>query len=174
MAVDLTREFERMDKEIHRRIDIVGESVMWFMFQELGAGSTYDDIYDEGVPGVGGRNYDPGMKVATLYAEEIEDEGRAIEEGRQPTQNVRLTLRMTDAIVAGLTDPGEYRPRLKDLFFYENRYYEVYKYRARGRMEGSEVLLLVDGVEVYVDQEMMNDDSPEYVAIDPGWPNSLP
>jgi hypothetical protein len=146
MAVDLTREFERMDREIHRRIDIVGESIVWFVFQPIGEGSTYDDIYDEGPPGAGGRNYDPGVRVPTLYAEEIEDEARAMEEGRQPTQNVRLTLRLSDAVYSGITRPGEYQPRLKDMFLYDGRYYEVYKFRARGRMEGKEVLLLVDGV----------------------------
>jgi len=174
MAVDLTRELEYMNEEIHRRVDIVGEHVVWFMFQALGAGSTYDDIYDEGNTGAGGRTYDPGIRVETLYAEEIEDEGRAIEEGRQPTQNVRLTIRLKDAILAGIDEVGEYRPHLKDLFLYDNRYYEVYKYRARGRMEGQEVLLLVDGVEVYVEQEMMNDNAPAYVPVEPAWPNQLP
>jgi hypothetical protein len=172
MSVDLTREFHRMDREIHRRIDIVGETVMWFQFLPFGAGSSYDDIYDEGPVGVNGRTYDNGHLVPTIYAEEIEDENRAIEEGRQPTQNVRLTIRMTDMEQAGITAPGEYRERLKDIFLYDTRYYQVYKYSARGRMEGEEVLVAVEGVEIYGDQEFPFDNNPAYVEVESPWPNT--
>jgi hypothetical protein len=172
MGVDLTREFHRIDDEIHRRIDIVGETVTWFEYLEIGAGSTYDDIYDEGPVGGGGRSYTSGVNIPTIYAEEIEDENRAMEEGRQPTQNMRLTIRLTDAEHAGLTAPGEYQPHLKDMFLYDSRYYQVYKYRVRGRMEGQEVLLVVEGVEVYGDQEFPFDNNPAYVVTEPPWPNT--
>lgn len=174
MSVDLTREFHRMDREIHRRIDIVGEHVVWFQFLEFGAGTTYDDVYDEGPVGVNGRSYDSGHIVPTIYAEEFEDEARAVEDGRQPTQNVRLTIRMTDMEQAGLTSPGEYQPHLRDVFLYDNRYYQVYKYSARGRMEGEEVLVAVEGVEIYGDQEYPFDNNPAYVEVESPWPNTLP
>lgn len=174
MAVDLTRELERINEEVHRRIDIVGETVVWYQFLALGEGSVYDDIYDEGETGAGGRTYAPGVKIPTIYAEEIEDEARAIEEGRQATQTMRMTIRMKDAIAAGLSIPGEYRPHLNDVFLYDNRYYGVYKYSARGRMEGQEVLLAVEGVEVFMEQEFMNDNAPTYVSVEASWPNSLP
>jgi hypothetical protein len=173
MSVDLTREFHRMDEEIHRRVDIVGETVVWFEFLDLGSGSTYDDIYDEGPVGAAGLSYGPALYIPTIYAEEVEDESRAMEEGRQATQNVKLTIRMSDAEFAGMTDPpGEYRPHLNDIFYYDNRYYQVYKYRARGRMEGEEVLLLVEGVEVFLDQELTNSNTPNYVESEPPWPNN--
>lgn len=172
MSVDLTREFHRIDTEIHRRIDIVGETVVWFEFLAFGEGSTYDDIYDEGPVGAAGRSYAAGVTIPTIYAEEVEDESRAIEEGRQPTQNLKLTIRMTDAENSGLTSPGEYNARLNDVFLYDNRYYQVYKYSARGRMEGEEVLLAVEGVEIYGDQEYPFDNNPEYTATEPPWPNT--
>lgn len=173
MSVDLTREFVRIDEEIHRRVDIIGEHVVWYEFQEFGAGSTYDDIYDEGPVGAAGLSYNAPLFIPTIYAEEVEDESRAMEEGRQPTQNVKLTIRLTDAIAAGMEDPaGEYQPHLNDIFYYDSRYYQVYKYKARGRMEGNEVLLTVEGVETYLDQELINSNTPNYVETEPPWPNT--
>lgn len=174
MSVDLTREFHRIDDEVHRRIDIVGETVVWFQFLEFGSGSTYDDTYDEGPVGAGGRSYTAGVTVPTIYAEEVEDQNRAMEEGRQPTQNLRVTIRLTDMEHAGITAPGEYQARLNDLFLYDNRYYQVYRFSARGRMEGEEVLLAIEGVEVYPDQEFSFDNNPSYVKTEASWPNSLP
>jgi hypothetical protein len=174
MPVDLTREFHRMDQEIHRRIDIVGETVAWFEFLEFGSGSTYDYVYDEGPSGVEGRSYGPAIAVPTIYAEEVEDQNRAIEDGRQPTQNMRLTIRMTDMEQAGVTAPGEYQPHLKDIFWYDNRYYQVYVYRARGRMEGEEVLVVVEGVEIYPDQEFPFDNNPVNAPVEAPWPGALP
>lgn len=174
MSVDLSREFELIDREIHRRIDIVGEYVVWYEFLPLGQGSVYDDVYDEGPVGPGGKDYKPGVVIPTIYAEEVEDQNRAMEDGRQPTQNVRITLRMTDVEHAGISLSGEYNEHLKDVFQYDGRYYQVYAYRARGRLEGEEVLVAVEGVEVYPDQEFVLDDGPP--AFDPvrPWPETLP
>lgn len=173
MSVDLTREFHRIDEEVHRRVVEVGEHVMWYEFLELGAGSVYDDIYDEGNPGIEGRTYGLPKCVNTLYAEEIEDQAGSREDGRQPTQNVRLTILLSHAIEAGLKDPGEYQPHLKDVFQYDGRFYEVYRYRVRGRMEGKEVILSVEGVETYVDQEFSLDPGPS-TPFAREWPEGLP
>ena len=173
MSVDLTREFVRIDEEIHRRVDIIGEVVAWFEFKNLGSGSTYDDIYDEGPVGAEGLSYEDPIFIPTIYAEEVEDESRAMEEGRQPTQNLKLTIRLSDAIHAGMKDAtGEYEEHLNDIFWYDGRYYQVYKYRARGRMEGNEVLLVIEGVETFLDQELINSNTPNYVEAEPPWPNN--
>jgi hypothetical protein len=142
-------------------------------FDEVG-GSTYDDVYDEGNFTGAGRKYRDAVALPTIYVEEVEDESRAIEEGRQPTQNMRITMLFKDLVDAGIEDPEEYRPHLNDMFMYDNRYYNVYRYKARGRLR-NEVIVAVEGVEVYLDQELVLDLPPVYSPdVDLPWPATLP
>jgi len=174
--VDVQRELNLINKHIRHHHTQAGEVVHWYEwlpFDEAG-GSTYDDVYDEGNFTGAGRKYKPAVVVPTIYIEEIEDESRAIEEGRQPTQNVRLTILFKDMLEAGIDDPEEYRPHLNDMFLYDNRYYSVYKYKARGRLR-EEVIVAVEGVEVYVDQEYVLDLPPVYSPdTNLPWPDTLP
>jgi len=176
MTVHLKRERHRINREVHRRNDLAGESVVWYEFQPLTAGagsSTYDDVYDEGPVGAEGLSFTDGVTIPTIYIEEVEDDNRAIEDGRQPTQNVKITFRMKDLTDAGISAPREYQPHLNDMFLYDNRFYRVYKYKARGFMEDEEVLVAVEGVEIYADQELVNENPPTALAVNDLWPDAL-
>ena len=105
---------------------------------------------------------------------ETEDTKRAIPEGRQPVQVVNAVISMQDCRDAGMSEPYEYQRHLNDLFFYDARYYAVSMYRVRGRAK-DDVLIVVEGIEVYIDQEMPNDPGPETMSIsDLPWPSTLP
>jgi hypothetical protein len=149
--------------------------VLWYQLVPFSpGGSTYDDVYDEGNLTGAGRRYLPPLVLPTLYVEEVEDEARAIEEGRQPTQNVKLTMLYRDLVDAGMLNPEEYKPHLNDMFRYDGRYYNVYKYKARGRLR-EEVIVAVEGVEVYLGQEFVLDVAPTYTPSETlPWPTSLP
>lgn len=176
--VDVRKELSLINKHIrqHHR-DSSGESVMWYEFLPLAAsasaGSFYDDVYDEGAPGVGGRSYRPGVPIRTVYVEEVEDMFTLQEDGRQPTQNLYVVMLFDDVRRAGLDNPREYQPHLNDLFSYDSRFYKVTEYSVRGRLE-DEVLLRVRGFEVYLDQEFIYDNPPTGVVQDLPWPNTLP
>jgi hypothetical protein len=169
MAIHTGRELGAINKHVRFRNREAGESVVWYEFKPLEGGhSVYDDIYDEGGPGTGGRNYARGIIIPTIYVEEVEDSFRAIEDGRQPTQNLRTTILFKDALAAGLSVADEYNDHLNDIIFYDERYYKVSDYRARGRIPG-EVILVVQAYEVFIHQEFPFDIGPQH-----GHDESLP
>jgi hypothetical protein len=57
------------------------------------------------------------------------------------------------------------------MFMYDERYYDVYRYTARGHLH-DEVLIAVEGVEVYPEQELKWDTAPVASTSDP-WPDTL-
>ena len=154
-----------------------GESILWFEFIPLGnnasTSSIYDDVYDEGVYGTGGRRYKSGVTVPVLMITESEDQKRAIPEGRQPVQLVNFVASLDDFRAAGVTAPWEYQPRLNDMFLYDGRYFSVASYRVRGRAR-DDVMLVVEGIETNISQEMINDVGPSpYNITNYPWPATI-
>lgn len=177
--MDPRRELGLINKTVRRRNREVGESVMWYEFKPISSGSDYDDVYNEGVPGIGGRNYAKGVVVPTIFIEEMEDAFRAMEEGRQPTQNVHAVILFKDMAAAGVSNPREYKGHLNDVFEYDQRFYKIQDYRVRGRLTKSspsgEAVIAVTGFEVYVDQEFPFSTglrNPNYPSLP--WPTSFP
>ncbi len=171
-------ELSLINKHIRQHNRDVGEAVMWFEFLPLGIdpddGSTFDDVYDEGNPGDGGRRYARGVLVPTIYVEEVEDLFTAQDDARQPTQNIRVTILYLDMERAGVTNPDEFNKHLNDMFFYDNRYYKVNDYHVRGRLP-TEVVIGIQGYEVFVDQEFPFDPGPGALVIqDLPWPSTFP
>lgn len=155
-----------------------GESVVWFEFNPLGTNvstqSVYDDVYDEGVPGTGGRRYKKGVVVPVLMITEAEDQKRAIPEGRQSVELTNFVASIEDFRNAGISEPFEYRHHLNDMFLYDGRYFSVVSYRVRGRAS-DDVLVVVEGIEVFISQEMPFDPGPQsYGVQNLPWPSVLP
>jgi hypothetical protein len=175
--MDVRRELSIINKHFRRHHDVAGESIVWYEFLPLGSASVnsvYDDIYDEGAPGVGGREYKSGVVLPILLGSEAEDQRRAIPEGRQPVQTMSVFISMEDMRTAGIENAWEYRSHLNDIFSYDGRYYSVYDYRVRGRLR-DDVFVLVDGQELFIDQEFINDPGPEPLRVDNyPWPATLP
>jgi hypothetical protein len=172
--MDSRRELGQIRKHYRQYHRAVGEHITWFEFIDFNSGSTTDDVYDEGNSGTGGKKYNTGINLPVLMVTETEDTKRAIPEGRQPVQVVNAVLSIQDARDAGLTEPFEYQKHLNDMFFYDGRYYGVSLYRVRGRAK-DDVLIIVEGIEVYIDQEMPFDPGPEVMATsDLPWPAALP
>lgn len=175
--MDTRRELDLINKHFRRHHDAAGESVVWYEFKPLGSASVnsvYDDVYDEGIPGIGGRQYKGGVVLPILLGSENEDQKRSIPEGRQTVQIMELFVAISDMRDAGISTPWEYRQRLNDIFNYDGRYYSVYNYRVRGRLR-DDVFVLVSGQEVMIEQEFINDPGPEPLRIDNfPWPAALP
>lgn len=152
-----------------------GESVIWFSYVAVGGGgSVLDDVYDEGVSGSGGKAYSLGVSIPILMITESEDTKRAIPEGRQPVELVNFVASMQDFRDAGIPEPYEYRKHLNDMFLYDGRYFSVMSYRARGRLR-DDILVVVEGMEIYINQEMPFDAGPEnYKILNHSWPTALP
>jgi hypothetical protein len=176
--MDIRRELAHIRKHYRQYHRSYGENVVWFEFLPLGSNtatqSVYDDVYDEGVPGTGGKQYKKGVVLPVLMITEAEDQKRAIPEGRQPVQLSSFVASVEDFRHAGVSDPYEYKNHLNDMFLYDGRYFSVVSYRVRGRAS-DDVLLVIEGIEIYVNQEMPFDTGPQaYGVQNLPWPSVLP
>lgn len=177
--MDSRKELSLIEKHILQHNREAGESIFWFEFRPRSAtagsaGTLFDDVYDEGVAGSGGRSYASGIVIPTIYVEEREDLLTLQEEGRQPVQNLNVTMLYRDVVAAGMSSPDEFKGHLNDLFFYDSRYYKVWEYVVRGRLP-SPVVVSVRGVEVFLEQEFPFDPGPPTIAVtDLPWPSTFP
>ena len=174
--MDSRRELAHIRKNYRQYHRQVGETIAWFSFIPFsgGDGSSYDDVYDEGGLGGGGKKYKNKIIVPVLMVTETEDTKRAIPEGRQPVQVVNIVMSIADMREAGIEEPFEYQRHLNDMFMYDARYYTITMYRVRGRAR-DDVLVVVEGLEIYIGDEMPNDPGPNALAVtDLPWPTALP
>lgn len=175
--MDARRELAAIRKHYRGYHRQVGETVVWYEFQPFAsaasAGSTYDDVYDEGNIGTGGRKYKPGVTIPVMMITETEDTKRAIPEGRQPVEVVNAVFSIEDMRAAGISSPFEYRNHLNDIFSYDGRYMSVQSYRVRGRVR-DDVMVVVEGMELYINQEFPFDEGPESLTVQNlPWPSTL-
>ena len=176
--MDVRTELSLINKHFKRYQNVANLSVVWYEFIPLGdlpaTESVYDDVYDEGIRGTGGKKYKNGVVLPAMLITEVEDEKRAIADGRKPTQNINMFVTMKDMRDVGITDPWEYQARLNDMFVYDGRYYNVSAYKVRGAVK-DEVFALITGYETYVDEELVNDPGPPALGISTlPWPSNLP
>ena len=175
--MDVRRELGLINKQFDWFYHTQGETVVWYEFQPLGAsatGSTYDDIYDEGNLGVSGIKYKTGVALPVLRITEIEDSKRAIPDARVPFQNVNLFVPVKSFRNLGISNYWDYEKHLNDMFKWDGRFYGVHDFQVRGRLR-DEVYVLVEGIQVYVEQEMVNDPGPtDNLSIELPWPTGLP
>lgn len=175
--MDVRRELNLINGHFRRHQNVSNEFVVWYEFIPLGSNTTqtsvYDDVYDEGVRQTGGRKYRPGVVVPALLVSETEDARRSIPDGRQPVQTIEFKASAKDFRNAGVSAVWEYQNHLNDIFLYDGRFYGVSDYRVRGRLK-SEVLLIIQGFELYIDQEFVNDEAPTIGTISLPWPTNLP
>lgn len=165
------RELGLIEKHVRNRNVIAGEFLLWYQFRPVPI-STFDDVYDEGASGVFGRQYLPPVKVPTIYAEEREDAMVLREDGRKPTQNAMFTILVKDAIAAKVESPGEYRPHLNDILYYDNRFYKIFNYVVTGRLHGESVIR-ISCYEVFLDEEFVYD-SYINTPLEDVWPSAFP
>lgn len=175
--MNVNRELNEIRKHYRRFHRESGESIVWYEFIPLGtaaSSSVYDDVYDEGVSSAGGRKYKDGIIVPVLLITESEDQKRAIPEGRQPTELVNFVASVQDFRDAGVEAPWEYQNHLNDMFQYDGRYFSVMSYRVRGRAR-DDVMIVVEGIEIYINQEMVNDPTiGGFTVPSLPWPAALP
>jgi hypothetical protein len=176
--MDLRSEANNIRKQYRSYQSYAGESVVWYEHSPLAnaasAGSYYDDVYDEGAIGGGGKSFKTGITVPILMITESEDTKRAIPEGRQPVEIVNLVASVSDFRDAGIETVFEYKQHLNDMFLYDGRYFSVMSYRVRGRLR-DDILVVVEGLEVYLNQEMPFDPGPTAYAVkNYPWPTKLP
>jgi len=176
--MDLRRELSQIRQHYREYTRNYGETVVWFEYlphtTPASAGSIFDDVYDEGIVGTGGKKYKDGVIIPVLLITETEDQKRAIPEGRQPVELTNFVASIEDFRNAGVTNPFEYQSHLNDMFLYDGRYFSIATYRVRGRLR-DDVMVVVEGIEVYINQEMPFDPGPAAMNTQNlPWPTTLP
>lgn len=175
--MDVRRELDIIHKHFRRHHKVANETVVWYEFNTLGSASVnsiYDDVYDEGIRGTGGKSYKDGVVIPIMLGSENEDQKRSIPEARQPVQTMDIFVSIKDLRDAGISTPYEYRDHLNDIFLYDGRYYSVYDYKVRGRLK-DDIFVLISGQETFINQEFLNDPGPGALGLDNfPWPATLP
>jgi hypothetical protein len=175
--MDARRELSAIRRHYREYHQKVGESVIWYEFTPFAnaasAGSFFDDVYDEGYQGIGGRKFASGVVIPVLMIQETEDQKRSIPEGRQPIEVVNLVSSLDDFRAAGVSDPYEYKRHLNDMFLYDGRYFTVTSYKVRGRLR-DDVIIVVEGLEIYLYQEFPFDPDVTFTDIHSlPWPSTF-
>lgn len=161
------REVTQIWKHFGRYQRDVGEAIIYYVFDA--DTSQYDDVYDEGF-----RRYSKGIRIPILWVDQSEAVEDYAPEGRRPTERMRCAVSARNMYEAGisvteahgntLTDvsPSEVwrHDRNHDLYFYNNRFWEVAGYQIRGRFKGQDVVIGISGIETFLADDMLLDYVP--------------
>jgi hypothetical protein len=154
--MDSRREARQIWKHFDRYHANIGETLIYYRFNA--DESSYDRVYDEGF-----RKYHKGVRMPILWVDQMEAVEDYGPEGRRPTQRVRLAISARSVYEAGISvtevhgnrlqdsSPSESwrRDRMHDLFWYDNRFYEVSGFQIRGRVQGEDVIIGLTGIETF-------------------------
>ena len=175
--MEARREARLIWKQFDRYHISIGEAVIYYRFDA--ENSQYDSVYDEGY-----RRYHRGLRIPILWVDQSEATEDYAPEGRRPTQRIRIAvsardmyeghISVTEAHGNRLTDisPSEVwrQDRMHDLFYYDNRYWEVSAFQIRGRIKGEDVIIGITGIETFPADDMIFDFKPGEIAIAPPEP----
>ena len=148
---------------IHRHLDWYqdehGEVVLWYELD--GKLSAYNDVFN-----VRGKVYREPVAVPVLWVTAVEDAQQAVAEGRRNVGTLQVAISLFTFRRTGVSDPYDYERHLNDLLVYQGEYYSVGEYSLLGRLWRDDVILAVNAVRVYPEEELTGSEIPdsEYVA----------
>jgi hypothetical protein len=165
--MDPRREVREIWKHFDRYQTDIGEAIIYFKFDA--SASNYDDVYDEAY-----RRYESGLRIPILWVDQSEATEDYAAEGRRPTQRIRLAVSAKQLHEAGISVTEVHGNRLtdgspslvwryervNDVFYYDNRYYEVSAFQIRGRAKGEDVIVGITGIETYPSDDQLFDFEP--------------
>jgi hypothetical protein len=165
--MEARREVAQIWKHFKRYQFTVGEGMIYYRFDA--DTSVYDEVYDEGY-----RRYHTGVRIPILWTDQMEAVEDYSPEGRRPTVRMRCAVSAQDMYEAGfsvtevhgnqLSDvaPNSIwrRDRMHDIFYYDNRYWEISGFQIRGRLKGEDVIIGITGIETFPSDDMVLDYRP--------------
>ena len=172
--MDTRREVFEIHKHFTRYQHDIGEALIYYRFDA--DTSEYDDVYDEGF-----RKYHIGIRIPILWVDQSEAVEDYAPEGRRPTERMRCAVSSRDMHEAGISiveahgnrltegSPSEVwrRDRMHDIYYYNNRYWEVAGFQIRGRVKGEDVVIGIAGIETFLADDMLLDVVPGTVVVPP-------
>jgi hypothetical protein len=169
--MDPRREVNQVFKHFTRYQKDIGEALLYHVFDATN--SEYDSVYDEGF-----RRYGKGIRIPILWIDQMEAVEDYAPEGRRPTQRMRCAVSARNMYEAGIsvtevhgnqltdTSPSDMwrQDRMHDIYWYDNRYWEVSGFQIRGRVKGEDVIIGITGIETFPNDDMIMDRSPGTVV----------
>ena len=154
--MDSRREVRQIWKHFGRYHQTIGEALLYYKFDA--ENSEYDSVYDEGF-----RRYHTGIRMPILWVDQMEAVEDYSAEGRRPTTRMRCAVSALSMYEAGisvtevhgnqLTDesPSEVwrQDRMHDIYWYDDRFFEVAGFQIRGRVQGEDVIIGISGIETF-------------------------
>lgn len=165
--MDVRREVRAIWRHFDRYHNDIGEAIVYFKFDAVA--SVYDDVYDEGF-----RRYETGVRIPILWVDQSEATEDYAAEGRRPTLRIRLAVSAKNLHEAGISVTEAHGNRLtdgspslvwryervNDVFYYDNRFWEVSAFQIRGRAKGEDVIIGITGIETYPSDDQLFDFAP--------------
>jgi hypothetical protein len=156
---DTRTELAHIQRQLDWWQDEHGEVVAWYEFDSKA--SHYHDVFN-----VQGKVFRPPIIVPVLWVTPIEDVQETVAEGRRNVGTLQLAISMWSFRRTGVSDPYDYERHQNDLLVYQGEYYSVGEYTLLGRLWREDVILAVNGIRVYPEEELTGSEIPdaEFVA----------
>jgi len=176
-VIDSRREAKYIFREMARRVNEIGEAVIWFKFDT--SNSQYDRVYNEG-----GRAWLRGLSVPVMWIDQGEAPEQMLPEGRRPYVTLRFAVSAWAIMESGVgrqeahghrvTDMGLlsdfwYDDRNNDIVYYDARYWEINNFQIRGRIR-EDTVVGVTCTETYPEDEYTFDFPPNSRPLVPPTP----
>lgn len=137
-----------------------GEGVLWYEYD--GQGTNYgDNVFNEG-----GRTYKEPIGITALWATITEDDEHNSHEGRRVTPTLRMAFSMQSLRRSGMSDPGDAVRHLNDLVLYGREFFAVGAYEIHGRLNRQDVIVGVNAIKRFPDEDMVFDTIPDFDGFD--------
>lgn len=150
---NMKRELRRMNRHMGRLQSLNGEGVLWYEFD--GEHSQPTDYLKEG-----SKHYLSPVAVPVLWIIESEDTESGQAEGKRLTPTVSFAVTMETLMKSGLSDPHDNDRHLNDIVQYQRTLYGIGRYEPKGRMARQDVIVGVNGIKIFPDEDMVFDTLP--------------
>lgn len=150
-------ELRRINRHLDRYQRLNGEGVFWYEFD--GENSAPTDYLLEGT-----RHYKAPIFTPLLWVIESEDTESGQAEGRRLTPTLRSAVSMETLVKSGLSDPHDSERHLNDVIQYQRTLYGIGRYEIRGRLGREDVIVGINAVKAFPDEDWVFDTLPPGVA----------
>lgn len=129
--------------------DVSGDYVAYYAFDP--AGSTVNDVYDEGTGG--GRSYHGPIDLPVYHVTHLEGGQNVNENGLYYRDSLHITVLFDTFQKVGLTDTDiEHQHYIRDRVVYDDKVFRVTKMEVLGQIQQRDVVISVDAEQVRSDE----------------------
>lgn len=149
--MSMKRELRHVNRALRQYTVRNGEGVLWYEY----AGVQATNYLNEG-----SRRYLAPVAVPALWVIESEATELGEAEGRRLTPTIRFATSMEYLVKSGLSDPHDSERHVNDIVQYQRTLYSIGDYAVRGRMARQDVIVGVNAIKLFPDEDLVFDQLP--------------